>query len=422
MHNIMHAPPRYPRASGVLVPSSLRWAGCTIDGSAPPDGRAETALEVVAWLRRRLRRLPRALLDSPLPPPHVILKSWVIGSRTRGSLERILSTPAAATMRRFRDYVDAERLGVYGLVDLLAAREEATVMGASRLDVLSATIRGQLPLRPSELADILAASGFAEERPSFDNLIRLYREEKVSVPFRIVRRGGATVLVAPESLGAAETLLANAAHHVFNWGVCAVPALLDRLRALTGVSIDTRAATRILTAIPRFRWLDEASGWFSFAEYGTRLGLAVRKVFAVAERVRLEDLSCALCNAVELLATIPRRAIATYLSEVVGCEILDGWVRPPATLVRAPLERGERSLVEVLRQSGGATTMSALRKRAAAAGVTARLLLHFTRTSPLIIMSAGSLRIVGVARPRFAAERRGSGAEPVFAPLLAGAA
>jgi hypothetical protein len=414
----VQVPLSYPRVSGVLVPASLRQAGCMIDGSVPPAGRARAAVEVVAWLRRTQRRLPSALLDSALPTPDIILKSWMIGSRTRGSLERILSTPTAAKMQRVRDYLDAERLGVHGLVDLLAAREEAALVPASRLDALSATIRGLLPLRPSELADALAAAGLADERLTFDDVVRLHREEKVSVPFRIVRRGGATVLVATESLGAAETLLADAAHYVFNWGVCTVRALLDRLQALTGLSIELRAATRILTAIPRFRWLDEAAGCFSFAEYGTRLGLAVRKVFTVAEKVRLEDLTRALGNAVELLATVPRRAIATYLSDVVGCEIRDDWVRPPATLTRASLERGERALVEVLQRSGGATTMSALRKRAAAAGVTARTLRDVTRTSPLMLLTAGSLRLVGVARPRLAPERRRAVGEPVLAPLF----
>jgi hypothetical protein len=440
----MQLPVSYPRVSGVLVPSSLRQAGYRIDGLASPEGRAQTAGDVVAWVRRTQRRLPAALLDSALPPPDIILKSWVIGSRTRGSLERILGTPAAAKMQRVRDYVGVKKLGVHGLVDLLAAREEqgagslpprsadhgfalmstpqVTVAPASRLDVLSASIRGQLPLRPSELPGALAASGFADERLSLDVVVRFYRQAKVPVPFRVVRRGGATVLVAPESLGAAEALLANAAHYVFNWGVCTVRTLLERLQALQGVSIETRDATRILTAIPRFRWLDETAGWFSFAEYGTRLSVAVRKVFAIAERVRLEDLSRALTKAVELLATVPRRAIATYLSEVVGCEIFDGWVRPPATLARAPLERSELALVEVLQQSGGEATMSALRKQASAVGVTVRILRHVTRTSPLMLMSSGSLRLVGVARPRLVPERRRAAAAPVFAPLFRGSA
>jgi hypothetical protein len=422
LRDAVQVPLSYPRLSGVLVPASLKQAGCMIDGSVPTAGRGQTALEVVAWLRRTQRRLPSTLLDSALPTPDIILKSWMIGSRTRGSLERILSTPTAAKMQRVRDYLDAERLGVHGVVDLLAAREEAALVPASRLDVLSATISGLLPLRPSELADALAASGLADERLTFDDVVRLHRQEKVSVPFRVVRRGGATVLVATESLGAAETLLADAAHYVFNWGVCTVRALLDRLQALTGVSIEMRAATRILTAIPRFRWLDEAAGCFSFAEYGTRLGLAVRKVFTVAEKVRLEDLTRALGNAVERLATVPRRAISTYLSEVLGCEIVDGWVRPPATLARAPLERGERALVEVLQQNGGHTTLSALRKRASAVGVTVRTLRHLARTSPLILLRAGSLRLVGVARPRLGPERRRSLVEPAFAPLFRGSA
>src|SRR5271154_6900336 len=98
----MQLPLGYPRVSGVLVPSSLRQAGCAVDGPTSPDNRSHTADEVVAWLHRSQRRLPAALLDSALPTPDIILKSWVIGSRTRGSLERLLSTRDAAKMQRVR--------------------------------------------------------------------------------------------------------------------------------------------------------------------------------------------------------------------------------------------------------------------------------------------------------------------------------
>jgi len=418
----MVAPTNYPRASGVLVPSSLLHAGCPVTENAQDaDGRARVAAEVVAWVRRSFRRLPAELLDTELAEPEVILKSWIIGQRTRGSVERILSFSSGRSTRTVRDYLRAERLGFFGLVDLLAAREEesarvshprdqspceeppqaARSSGSSgRLEDLSAFIRERLPLRAADLAQALATSDVVLASPTLDDIVRAYRERHLPVPFRVFRRGGAVVLVDPESISSAETLLTSAAHIVFQRGLSTLRAVVERLGALTTAPIEMKAASRILAAIPRLRWLDERAGWFSFADYSTRLAVAVRKVFAATKRVMLRELKRALAKQVELLATVPARTMEAYLVQIVGCEIVDGCVRSRRSLVTAPLGPSERAIVRALREKGGEGTMSALRARAARSGMTAATFRHLVATSPLVLEQAGRLRLVGMSPAR----------------------
>jgi hypothetical protein len=427
----------YPRTNGVLVPASLKQAGCPVrDDATEPGERARAANEIVAWLRQTHRRLPSELLDAEWPEPAVILKTWTIGGPTRGALERIMSRPGASAVRKVRTYLGAERLGFRGLVDLLAASEEAharrpaedaekaapqqpsRAVSSERLDALTASIRALLPLQPSELVGALAA-----DRPpglaSFEDVVRLYRARDVRAPFRVVRRAGATVLVAPEALMAAETLLANAAHAVFQWGVCTTQALVDRVHALTALPLSTGVVARILRAIPRFRWVDEASGAFSFTGYDTRLGRAVRKVCAVTRRPRLADLRVALSKSFELLRTLPERAFAAYLSGVLGCVVDGGWVGLPAAFVPAPIDRSERTLIDVLAHAGGEATLRALGRRASDAGLSARAVRTLIRTSPLVLEHAGSLRLVGAPSAHPAPGRKRP-ARIAHAPLRAG--
>lgn len=422
----MPAVASYPRPNGILVPTCLAQAGC-----ARPEGEgAPGAAQVVAWLRRSRRRLPAALLALELPEPRVLLSSWVIGQRTRGSLERLLDTQGGPVPRCLGDYLEAPWMGLHAIVDLLAAREEREAAAApaaeaprppeplrlvavagpeSDVERLSAVIRDALPATPADVLKVIRAAGLAAREAKLDDLVRLYREHDTQAPFRVVRRAGATVLVAPEHLAAAEALLRGAAHYVFNWGLGTLNAVVSRLRALAARPLEPAAAARILAAIPRFRWLDPDAGWFSFASSGSRLRAALRKIFSLTDRVLLGDLRAALAKQIELLATVPGEAIETYLAEIAGCEIAEGWVSARAARkldAAVPLGKGEEALVDLLRTHGGEISTRALRALAKRQGLAAPALLRLVRTSPLLLERGGRLRLVGEPRTAFSPRPR----------------
>jgi uncharacterized membrane protein len=331
-----------------------------------------------------------------------------------------LGTAGGFDAWRIRDLIGAARLGPTALVDLLAAREEnqrsatpalaylpaavsprglerVSTPIASRLADFAALVRGRLPLRPDELGDLLISSGLSAARLTVDEVLRLFRDWQLPVPFRTVRRGGAAVLVPPASLASAEALVTTASHLVFHWGLCTLNSVVGRIRSLALADLGAGAAARVLASIPRFRWLDEPSGWFSFVGYSSRVRIAIRKVFSVASRVPLRDLSAALGKRVKALATAPRAAVESYLSEIAGCEIEGDWVKPRASLIPAPLAGTERAIVEVFRHSGGRVTREVLRRDALAAGVKLAAVRHFIRTSPLVIARSRELQLVGFA-------------------------
>ncbi len=350
----MQAAASYPRAGGVVVPSCLVRAGLA-------------GAEVVAWLRRSHRRLPADLLTLELADPATILRSWVIGQRTRGSLERLLGCPDGASARTVGDYLAAPWLGMHGLVDLLAAREEQE---------LAAPKRAEAPIPPPAPAP----------------------------PVGVLRRGGAAVVMARDELASAEALVNGATQFVFHWGMCSLNALVSRIHVLTGQPLSVATAERILTTMPRFRWLDQGSGWFSFAGSGSRLRQSLDKIFALTERVLLRDLRVALAKQIELLATVPIDALETYLAAVAGCDVADGWVCAPRSNETVPLGGDEGAIVAMLESKGGELATRSLREQARRRGLRAPAVLRLLRTSPLVLERAGRLRLVGSPRQRRSAQ------------------
>jgi hypothetical protein len=226
-------------------------------------------------------------------------------------------------------------------------------------------------------------------------VVKLFKVADLPVPFRRVRRAGADVLVSPTSLASADTLISAATQMVLTFGVASVRAVIERVRSQDASVLDAAGAARVLATIPGFVWLDEATGWFSFAHASSHVGVALRKIFAVADRLPLAELVSALAKRAATAATAPRPVLVRYLSEIVGCDVRDGWVEPRATFVPAELARAEGALVELLRAAGGSLTRPALRAQAAAAGIPPTTLREFVRKSPFVVTGSRGVCLLG---------------------------
>jgi hypothetical protein len=144
--------------------------------------------------------------------------------------------------------------------------------------------------------------------------------------------------------------------------------------------------------------LDRQSGWFSFANSNSRLRVALRKIFALTDRVLLRDLRAALSKQIELIATTPGDALETYLTAIAGCEIWDGWVLSRASDEVLSLGRDERTIMALVRDNGGEISIRSLQKQAKFGGLSAPAVLRFVRSSPLVLERGGRLRLVGAPR------------------------
>jgi hypothetical protein len=392
----------YPRPAGVVVPEILLRAGCPVpEDPRSPDGRAQAVAATISWLRARAGRLPDFVRQAELPDPGIMLRCWQLGARTRGALARLPSIRGRSW--RLADLLGRERVGPAVLADLLAAREEQARQPAAppppragRLDALTAAIRARLPCLERELRQLCD-----DDSASAAQVGRLYREWNADVPFRALRRDGETILVAPSAVDTAESLMMAASHLIFRHGLAALQDVTARVRTTSNVSgpVDEELVRRILPLVPSFRWLDEGSGWFSFAGAGGQVPALVGKMFAVSRRVSYDDVCLAIGKQVRPFRTAPRAAVQQYLT-VLGCRTLNDWVLPGPGLPPGRLTRSDRAILAVLASAGDAAPVDQLRQAAGAARITPATLRRFLRTSPIVVTDGRKVRITGTAATR----------------------
>ncbi len=407
----------YPRPDGVLVPEILVRAGCPeAQDPASAAGKARAVAATIEWLRARAGRLPHDVQQVELPDPEVMLRCWQLGARTRGALARLPAIPG----RRWRlgNLLGRERVGPALLADLLAARQEfeqrerqpAPPPRAGRLDALTAAIRARLPCLESELRPICEGVALRDVPASATHVGRLYREWNADVPFRTIRRDGQTILVAPSAVDAAESLMMAASHLIFRHGLAALQDVTARVRTTTSIAVDDELARRVLPLVPTFRWLDQVTGWFSFAGAGGQVPGLVRKMFAVARRVPYDDVCLAVGKQARPFRAAPRPAVQTYLTGVLGCRMLNDWVLPGPGPIAARLTKGDRAVLAVFSSAGDARPLGELREAAGKARVAPATLRRFLRTSPLVLAEGGRARIIGSPAAGATGGRRASAA------------
>jgi hypothetical protein len=177
---------------------------------------------------------------------------------------------------------------------------------------------------------------------------------------------------------------------------------LERVQSLTHTRLDEAEAIPLLAAMPRFRGLDREAGWFSIAGRTSRLAVALRRIFAVADSVPLPELQRALSKQGPFVsvASRSRPALQTYLRDVLGCAIAGDEVRAGAGLAPARLGGSDRAIVDVLLEHGGEMPRAKVRAHAERLGITLANLRRLVRESPVVVAAAGGrLRLVGTPRP-----------------------
>ncbi len=341
----------YPRPTGVLVPRALADLYPTLADST--QSRRQRGRDVVLRIERSLRRLPPAVLERAMPHPSTVLSALPIEDRTRSVLDRLLPLIAKEPTWTVERYLRIPQFGARCLVDLLAACEERaldagpgkaartlvdagadsartvvpfTPVDLGRLDDIARLLARLLPISGAELGRVLVDEGVASAPVALAHLIAVYRGLDRPIPFRMVMCGGMEIAVAADNHGFAATVTSTAVRLVSHWGLSTVDSLINRVAVLRSAPANRAFACRLLVALPRLRWLDDAMEWFSFLGDRSRLARAIAKMFAVARRVSIRDLRRALEKGRARGPELPTPVLERYLEDIAGCQIEDGLV------------------------------------------------------------------------------------------------
>jgi hypothetical protein len=279
----------------------------------------------------------------------------------------------------------ATRDGSVAQQPALAPGPDKPALRASNAEELTTRLNAHLPMALADLGTWLHRQGEIAAPLAPAELTEFFRRLDAPVPFQIVRGGGMEIAVSIKSRGVMATAAAAAIRLASIWGVLTAEMVADRVAVLCAAPVTVTMIKRLLVALPRLRWLDDRQDWFAFSDDTSPLGEAVRKVFRVTESVDQDVLMQALAKGSSGRAAVPATVLRRYLSEIAACEFDGPRVRSRAAVSPAALTDAESTLVDLLRESGRQTDLSALRRSCEARQLGWSAASRLIRTSPLFI-------------------------------------
>jgi hypothetical protein len=372
-----------------------------------PDVCWRVSLLVIDRVQTRLRALPDAIRDTPLPAPSVAL-ALPIEKRTSDTLRRAvgarLDDGEPWTVGR---YVTLRRFGGRALVDLLAALEaSADTLVPSTATSGSAADR----VLHESLLIIARQVPVAEHRLNLDDLqhgphgrpidvaqlLRTAARLGHELSFRVIELGGTRVVIRLSDLTSARAAYRIAVRTVRAIGVATVEGVARQVQAITRSHVDRAFVEGLLRDLPAFRWLDDEGGWFWFVQRSNPLLANVRKVLSVVHRLPLSRLAAVLFRS--RVGPHPSPAVVRGVCRAVPeARIRDGIVTVDRPLDRrAHLNEEESRVVRFLEAAGRGLSDAQLRRLVREIGLAWTPIWRLLRSSPLFEQSPdGRFCLVG---------------------------
>jgi hypothetical protein len=431
---------RYPRRGEPLVPRLLRELVVDRRAPAPYDGDADLvhllrtdlgsdawrrlpaetchrlSLAVVDRVQTRVGGLSELVCETTLPPPEVTVR-LTLESRTRNVLRRALQrgqTDGTWTLRR---YLSLDRFGARALVDLLAALEaqggllpgstEPPVDAIALVGRLLATLAPRLPLAEGEAAALLQAESRGAPVPASPRwLANAAVGFGFNPPFRMIDLGSARLVVRVGEGAAARAAYRIAVRLVQRQGAATVSEVAERLRVSAGVPLDQAFVTRVLTALPTFRWLapppEEKEGWFWFIAHASPVLADLRRIFAVTDEIATPRLWRAIFRD-RAGPALSEETAARLVAPIPTAVVAGGVVRVARRMERVSvLGPGELALLQVLEDAKRPLTASELREAGRSAGLSPPQTTWLLQRSPIFERSPAGYHPLG------ALERQGA--------------
>ncbi|HMF42807.1 MAG TPA: hypothetical protein VKQ32_19180 [Polyangia bacterium] len=362
-----------------------------------PEVCWRVSMLVIDRVQTRLRSLPAAIRDTPMPAPHVAL-GLPIERRTSDTLRRALAGRLDGERWTVGRYVKIRRFGGRALVDLLAALEanpETLVSSTGHpgsaadraLNESLLAIARQLPVAEHRLNLGELRHGRRGRPIDVGHLLRSAARLGHELSFRVIELGGTRVVIRLSDLTAARAAYRIAVRTVRAVGVATVEGVARQVQMITRSPVDRGFVEGLLRDLPAFRWLDDEGGWFWFVQRSNPLLANVRKVLSVVQRLSIARLAAVLFRS--RTGPLPSPAVVRGVCRAVPeARISDGMVTVDRPLDRrAHLNEEESRVVRFLEAAGRGLSDVQLRWLVREIGLAWTPIWRLLRSSPLFEQS-----------------------------------
>lgn len=250
---------------------------------------------------------------------------------------------------------------------------------------------------PEHFERELLSSGLVRNRFSLKSLISassvLGRDDAVEL---LIEMGPGNLL---EGKIVRQQALSASHHCLKRWGVTSVSQVQSHFRQKTGDEIDPG----VLAEIPGFRWLDPTSGWFCLDQKNSPLANRIRRALAVARRLTVSELR-------EVVARhqyrtrrldLPGHVLLEFCRPMPWCLTKENHVVAVSTLRwKDVLPRGQRTVVEVLKEHGPILSWARIRELCLARGMKSHTVESIVCFSPVTAkLGGGAWGLLGAKVP-----------------------
>lgn len=218
-----------------------------------------------------------------------------------------------------------------------------------------AFISFHVPDRATEIEKGLAITGLSRKAFQLEGLIEAADILGYEVPFIIIEKNSARLVVAAGDKKVVGLLTGLATKAMSHCGAATIQDISAQVAEKHQLHVDSRLATKVLQSHTGFSWLDEKSGWFWIrSTSANRLLASIRKIISVAGRIRIPELRAGLSRNYRTEGFAPPQRVLLAL-----CQQLS-WCRVENNVVIAdpPIDWGvaisgeEKVIVEVLKEHG----------------------------------------------------------------------
>jgi len=302
--------------------------------------------------------------------------------------------------------------GEYGLTyervrQIAAASVEKLESGhpfAPALDRAIELVSESIPATAAEIEAKLRARGLTASSFRLEGVLRAAELFGRVAPFSITEVKGSRLVHGRNSTpkrdgGSFNSVMRIAWRAASRWGVANLAGVVAQVRKTQSRRCDKDLVESILTCREGFRWLDQAAGWFWFADVPRNPALnRMMKILSVANPVRAAELRAGIARDHRMRGiSAPLHVLLELCRQLPGLRVYDDKVRAKSAIdPEDVLDEAERKMAYALSGNGGVMARAKLESICMQMGVKRSTFYHHLLYSPILAnYAAGVYGLIG---------------------------
>jgi hypothetical protein len=275
---------------------------------------------------------------------------------------------------------------------------------APSLDRALEVVAESIPAPAAEIETKLRERGLTAGSFRLEGVLRAAKLFGRTAPFSITEVKGSRLVHGRDAVpkregGSFNSVMRIAWRAASRWGVANLSGVVAQVRKTQSRRCDQELVASILTCRGGFRWLDQAAGWFWFADVPRNPALnRMMKILSVTNPVRAEEMRSGIARDHRMRGiSAPLHVLIELCRQLPGLRVYDDKVRAKSAIdPEDVLDEAERKMAYALSENGRVMARAELEPICMKMGVKRSTFYHHLLYSPILAnYAAGVYGLIG---------------------------